>query len=77
MRDKVKSVVDEWDPINLLHHAPDDEYDLEIDKIVELLPTANSINDLACIIQNVFTECFGPTFKRNYEECFSIASKLI
>lgn len=26
----IKEVIDEWDPINLLSHAPDDEYEPEI-----------------------------------------------
>lgn len=30
----IKEVIDNWDPINLLPHAPDDEYDPEIKAIV-------------------------------------------
>lgn len=30
--DKVKDVINKWDPIGLMHYAPDDEYRNEINK---------------------------------------------
>ncbi len=31
--DKITKIINEWDPINLMYHAPDDEYCFEIELI--------------------------------------------
>lgn len=52
MRDKIKMIIDEWDPIGLLYgEAPDDEYDPEINEIFRLLPSIKGPEELASIIQ--------------------------
>ncbi len=33
----VKTIIDEWDPIDLLAYAPEDEYDFEIKEIEQIL----------------------------------------
>lgn len=55
----VKEIIDEWDPINLLPHAPDDEYESEIKDIVNQLYTVESSEGLAVVIHNVFVNWFG------------------
>jgi hypothetical protein len=78
MKDRVKKIIDEWDPSNLLSHAPDDEYDLEIRKITELLPTLKNTDELAVVIQNVFNQCFGNDFfDYDYNIYLSIARKIM
>lgn len=45
--------------VDLLPHAPDDEYEPEIRDIVKRLPTVNSVDELAVVIHEVFIKWFG------------------
>jgi len=76
----VKEVIHEWDPICLMSHAPDDEYDSEIEDIVEILAYVGSVDDLARGIHNVFVNWFGKNFvdAQNYtiEKCYPVALKI-
>lgn len=44
--DFVKAIIDEWDPADLLAYAPKDEYDLEIQAIVQLLTQTLNVENL-------------------------------
>ncbi|MFJ7729317.1 DUF1871 family protein [Neobacillus sp. NPDC097160] len=70
----VKKSVNYWDPIGLLPSAPDDEYDMEIGRIVALLGKVDSINTLAEGIDEIFTKAFDWSFTK--EECLPIAQKI-
>ena len=50
----VKSVINDWDPSELLFHAPDDEYHSEIDEIQHLLRVTDDSAELAEGIFKVF-----------------------
>jgi hypothetical protein len=77
----IKSIIDEWDPIELLiTHAPPDEYDYESKEIFDAIQKHNKIcaEDLTNIIFRVFTnEFWGDTFTKNAEECQEIAEKIL
>ncbi|GLC30162.1 YugE family protein [Clostridium omnivorum] len=75
---KVKSIIDEWDPANLLCiYCPDNEYDDEIHEIINALPNIQDVEELAIVIQNVFTEFFGEQRpKWDYTQCLIIAKKI-
>ena len=74
----VKNVIDNWDPIDLLSHAPDDEYRPEVERIQHLLMEIRDPYKLADAIYNVFVEAFGnETFNKSKEECTQIAKALI
>ena len=74
----VKMIIDEWDPIDLLSHAPDDEYHSEIDAIVQLSKSTADINELAFGIYNVFVKAFGgDVFQKTQSECAGIAWKIL
>ena len=76
--DFVKRIIDEWDPIDLLFHAPDDEYHSEIEEIGYLLHMTDDSVELAEGIFNVFVESFGKdTFNKSKEECEHIAQILL
>ena len=76
--DFVKRVIDEWDPIDLLFHAPDDEYHSEIEEIRHLLSETGDFANLADGIYNVFVKSFGiDTFNKSKEECIQIAQTLL
>ena len=74
----VKSVIDDWDPVDLLFHAPDDEYHAEVEKIRRLLSMTDDSAELAEGIFKVFVESFGKeTFNKSKDECKQIAQILL
>ena len=76
--DFIKSVINEWDPIELLAHAPEDEYHSEIEEIAEILCLTNSTTELANTIYQVFMRSFGEgVFTSNIDECKLVAQKLL
>lgn len=76
--DFVKRIIDKWDPIDLLSHAPDDEYHSEIEEIRYLLHMTDDSGKLAEGIFHVFVEAFGKdTFNKSKDECEHIAQILL
>lgn len=76
--DFVKSIIDNWDPIDLLSHAPNDEYHSEIEEIKNLLCSTDSVITLSEGIYKVFLNAFGrDIFKQSKAECIRIAKILL
>lgn len=74
----IKKIIDCWDPMDLLIHAPNDEYHSEIEEIELLLNSSNNISALAEGIYQVFLKSFGKdTFCKSRSECAVIAQKII
>lgn len=74
---KTKRIINEWDPMNLLSHAPDDEYDDEIILIDDFLDHTSDVNELAFEIKFIFIKMFGDDFKKSYDDCLEIAKQLL
>ena len=72
----VKEVIDDWDPKQLLHLTPEDEYDPEIRLIVDLLPTATSVEKLAVVIHGVFVKMFSVDEVYSINNCYPSALKI-
>jgi len=79
MFDKVKTVIDEWDPIELLSiHCPPDEYDEISMKLSQILICNVDIEFLEKEIYSLFVQAFGiPTFDKSMDECKIIAQKIL
>lgn len=76
--DFVKRIIDEWDPIDLLSHAPDDEYHSEIEAVQNLTRVTKDSDELAEGIFEVFLESFGrEVFNKSKDECKRIAQSLL
>ena len=74
---RIKQIIDRWDPMDLLSHAPKDEYDPEISQIESLLRTGPELSALAEGIEQIFIHAFGAdNFRRPRSECLAIARKL-
>ena len=58
--DEIISIINEWDPINLLNICPTDEYLPEIKQIVSVISKNNKMNyiDLGKIIYDIFVNFF-------------------
>ena len=74
---RVKEVIDEWDPFNLLAiYCPEDEYDKEIKEIVEILPKVKGAVELASEINKIMYKALDEDFKKS-EDCLMIAEKIL
>ncbi len=71
----IKKNINKWDPIELLAHAPEDEYNEEILEICNRFE--NEIDKLSCVIYNVFKISFGETFNKSLKDCYVIAENII
>ena len=75
---KIRDVINEWDPIGLFPCAPDDEYEIEIKNIEEELNKIKSEKLLARAIYSIFINAFGEdVFKKSLTECTVIARQLM
>ena len=74
----IKEIINNWDPINLLSHAPNDEYKPEIEEVEFLLKSTKDISELSTGICNIFLKYFGDDiFQKSYSECTLIAKKIL
>ena len=78
--EKVKSVIDQWDPIELLAtHTPSDEYDSESKEIFEAIGKNEDLTvcELSKLIFDVFIRGFGEdVFVKDLKVCQKIAEKI-
>jgi hypothetical protein len=78
LRKEISNIINDVDPMDLLSGgAPSDEYEVEIEKIIQQMHSvANDEKELAELIQEVFEESFGELTGTNakYKEA---ASKIL
>ncbi len=78
MKEKVREIINGWDPIDLFPYSPKDEYEVEINLIVDALCETKDIEFLAIKIKDIFIERFGDNvFSKNIGECMQIAKKVV
>lgn len=74
----VKAIINQWDPADLLMHAPENEYHSEIEAIESFVATCSDIIALAEYIHTLFLRAFGPdVFTASPKECEEIARKIV
>lgn len=74
----IQSIINCWDPMDLLIHAPSDEYHSEIAEIENLFNSSKDISELAEGIYQVFVRSFGANnFRKSRSECAVIAQRII
>lgn len=79
-KEYIKKIIDEWDPIDLLPFAPQDEYDSETKKIYDTIKDNAHVSHqhLSKTVYNVFKESFGEdVFLKTAEECMIVANKIL
>lgn len=74
----VKEHIDAWDPMNLFDlGVPNDEYETEIEMVINEFPSIVNEADLTEVIQDTFTFSFEVCQTRfNYSECSMIATQI-
>ena len=74
----ITEIINNWDPINLFPCAPEDEYEVEIQLILELSEQSTDRSYIAKGIKEIFIRMFGEDiFKNSYEECLKIADEIL
>lgn len=78
-KDVLRVVINEWDPIDLLSIAPEDEYDPEINEILKIVTGIEvDTEQLATILQKVFIQYFNEElFDKGLSECELIANRIL
>jgi len=74
----VKEHIDAWDPMNLFDlGVPDDEYETEIEMVINEFLSIMNEADLTEVIQEIFNASFGFDQNRfNYQECSMVAVQI-
>lgn len=78
--EKVKVIIDGWDPVDLLTccHCPSDEYDDISIELAQMLTFDTDVETLKNDIYNIFVRDFDAgTFDKSPQECETIARKII
>ena len=78
--EKVKAIIDGWDPVDLLtcSHCPSDEYDDISMELAQILTFDTDVETLKNDIYNIFVRDFDAgTFDKSPHECETIARKII
>lgn len=70
----VKKFIDEFNPMGLLPHAPENEYDIESKKIASQINQNSTINEIAEIISKVLSKSFDEKFE--IKKCLATAEKI-
>lgn len=73
----IKSIINDWDPIDIFPLFPEDEYDREIDMVFNAINKLHTKEDLGEEIYRIFKEQLGSGFLREKEECIEIANKIL
>jgi len=77
--EKIKQVVDEWDPIGLLAMgAPENEYYFEVKELFDKLNNNFNVSDVSEIIYDIFIKRFGrDTFTESLDKCKEISNLIL
>ncbi|WP_062354256.1 DUF1871 family protein [Bacillus kwashiorkori] len=71
----IQKHINSWDPEYLLAGgAPEDEYEREIEEIVDAVLDSRDEIEIAEAIKNIFDYSFGRDF--HFDECLSVAKKI-
>jgi len=77
----LRSIINKWDPVDLMPFAPKDEYDPEVKEIEKYIHEHKeniTLDELTDKIYNVFVTFFGEfVFVKTKEDCADVAKKIL
>ncbi len=80
MLDRIRFIINEWDPLEILPYAPDDEYDSEVIEIFEFLRKNKNVS-VICLgnqIYAIFLRTLGEdVFNKSLKECVEVAQRIL
>lgn len=75
--ERVASIINGWDPIDLMSFSPSDEYEVEIKMISEKMDSCSTAEELAGEIQGIFQRQFRTQFDKSIVDCLEIAKRIM
>ncbi len=78
IKQNIQEVINSWDPIGLMNICPEDEYEPEINEIVEFVISNKNINKMSLSeeIKKIFNFYFTSVYNSIIEVEDDVASKL-
>lgn len=74
----IKAIINQWDPADLLMHAPENEYHSEIKAIETFVETCSDVVVLAEYIHEIFLHAFSSdVFTASTKDCEKIARAIV
>jgi hypothetical protein len=70
----ISDCINNWDPMGLFPDAPNDEYELEINRIIPQIRDMSSPENTSKIISQMFTEYFDEEFTTKV--CTEVANEI-
>ena len=79
IKQNIQEVINSWDPIGLMNICPEDEYEPEINKIVEFVICNKKINTISLSeeIRKIFNFYFTSVYNLINEVEEDVASKIL
>lgn len=79
MLEKVTAIINIFDPLNLLPYFPPDEYELEIEAILNYLSAHSDIDAQALgkEIFRIFYDSLGDAFNKTLNDCTLVAENIL
>ena len=71
----LRKIVNQHDPMSLMDEAPEDEYDIEVGKILASTYRLDSLIEIENTIYNIFVLNFGDDAKLAKDLCHKIAKE--
>lgn len=69
--------INRWDPERLIDMgAPDDEYESQIEEVVDAILDCRDEIELADVIKDVFDRYFGYRRKLDFDDCLRVAKAI-
>ena len=79
MKNEIRNIINNWDPVNLFPNAPDNEYQSEIGELYSFISKHNnySLHELGLKVEEVFIYSFGSdVFNKTLEQCEEVAYEM-
>lgn len=73
--DEITAVINHWDPIDLLRYN-DNEYQDEIDQLMEQLKYSSSVDLICRYVKKIFKESFGAVCDCSEEDFYNVAQQI-
>lgn len=80
MKEIIIKIINQWDPVDLFPHAPQDEYELEIKEVIKIINSGETLTSamLGQQIYELFLRTLGSNvFLCSVDECHKIAEKIL
>lgn len=74
MKKWITEIIKHWDPYKLMTEVPYNEYDLEIEILIDVLPQIQTPEELAVWIQEIFAETLFLSLE--WKDCIQAADKI-